>query len=70
MVFRLPKVIDGSGNFSEQCILAARRANTVLGMIKRNISFKSQDDIVRLYKAVVRSRLEFCVETCSTKKSD
>ena len=31
-------------------------------MIKRNISFKSKDVIVRLYKAVVRPRLEFCVQ--------
>ena len=55
-------VIDRSGKSSEQCILAARKANTVLGMIKRNISFKSKDVIVRLYKALVRPRLEFCVQ--------
>ena len=31
-------------------------------MIKRNIHFKSKYDIVRLYKALVRPRLEFCVQ--------
>ena len=31
-------------------------------MIKRNISFKSKDVIVRLYKALVRPRLEFCIQ--------
>ena len=41
--------INRSGKSSEQCILAARKANTVTGMIKRNISFKSKDAIVRLY---------------------
>ena len=30
-------------------------------MIKRNISFKSKDVIVRLYKALARPRLELCV---------
>ena len=55
-------VIDRSGKFSEQCILAARKANTALGMIKRNISFKTKDVIVRLYKALVRPRREFCVQ--------
>jgi ribonuclease P/MRP protein subunit RPP40 len=55
-------VIDRTGKSTEQCILAARKANTVLGMIKRNIHFKSKDVIVRLYKALVRPRLEFCVQ--------
>jgi len=55
-------VIDRTGKSSAQCILAARKANTVLGMIKRNINFKSKDVIVRLYKALVRPRLEFCVQ--------
>jgi hypothetical protein len=55
-------VIDRTGKSSGQCILAARKANIVLGMIKRNISFKSKDVIVRLYKALVRPRLEFCVQ--------
>ena len=55
-------VVDRSGKSSEQCILAARKANTVHGMIKRNISFKSKNVIVRLYKALVRPRLEFCVQ--------
>ena len=32
--------IDRSGKSSEQCILAAWTTNTVLEMIKRNISFK------------------------------
>ena len=55
-------VIDRTGNSTEQCILAARKVNTVLGMIKSNINFKSKDVIVRLYKALVRPRLEFCVQ--------
>ena len=55
-------VIDRSGKSSEQGILAARKANTVLGMIKRNISFRSKDVIVRFYKALRRLRLEFFVQ--------
>jgi len=55
-------VIDRTGKSSEQCILAAKKANVVLGMIKRNISFKSKEVIVRLYKALVRPRLEYCVQ--------
>ena len=59
-------VIDRSGKFSEQCILAARKANTVIGVIKINISFKSKDVIVRLYTALVSPRLEFCVRQAAS----
>jgi len=45
--------------------MAVKKANIVLGMIKRNISFKSKDVIIRLYKALVRPKLEFCVQAWS-----
>src|SRR5271166_2666674 len=34
-------------------------------MIKRNIHFKSKEVIVKLYKSLVRPRLEFCVQAWS-----
>ena len=55
-------IINRSGKSLEQCILAASKVNTVLGMIKRNISFKSKDVVVRLYKVLVRPMLEFYVQ--------
>ena len=55
-------IIDKTGKASEQCIMAVKKANAVLGMIKRNINFKSKDVIVRLYKALVRPKLEYCVQ--------
>ncbi len=55
-------MIDSNGKSSEQCMLAVKKANSVLGMIKRNIQFKSKDVIVRLYKSLVRPRLEYCVQ--------
>ena len=40
-------------------------------MIKRNINFKSKDVIVRLYKALVRPKLEFCVQAqCPQLRKD
>ena len=41
-------VIDRSSKSSEQCILAARKANTVLGVVKRNISFKSKKNVKQI----------------------
>ena len=51
--------------------MAAKKANAVLGMIKRNIAFKSKDVIVKLYKALVRPKLEYCIQTwCPYLKKD
>jgi ribonucleases P/MRP protein subunit RPP40 len=58
-------IMDYTGKSSEQCVLAVKKANSVLGMIKRNIKFKSKEVIVRLYKSLVRPRLEFCVQAWS-----
>ena len=63
MLLNIGVVIDRSGKSSELCILAARKATIVLGMIKRNVSFKSKDVRVRLHKALVRPRHEFCVQS-------
>ena len=46
---------------SNQCILACSKANKMLGMIKRTISYKKPEIMVRLYKSLVRPHLEYCV---------
>ena len=48
-----------------KCAKAVKKANAVLGMIKRNIHFKSKDVIVKLYKSLVRPRLEYCIQAWS-----
>ena len=58
-------IIHDSGKTSEQCASAANKANQILGMIKRNIKWKDKDVITRLYKALVRPRLEYCVQAWS-----
>ena len=50
---------------SEQCRIAASKGNQVLGMIRRNISYKDKSLIVLLYKAIVRSHLEYCIQAWS-----
>ena len=47
---------------SEQCIIAASKGNQVLGMIRRNITYKEKSLIVPLYKAIVRPHLEYCIQ--------
>ena len=48
--------------FSQQCSEAAKKANRMLGFIKRNFIFKSKDIVIPLYKSLVRPHLEYCVQ--------
>ena len=46
---------------SEQCRIAASKGHQVLGMIRRNITYKDKSLIIPLYKAIVRPHLEYCI---------
>ena len=50
---------------SEQCRIAASKGNQVLGMIRRNITYKENSLIIPLYKAIVRPHLECCIQAWS-----
>ena len=58
-------ITNKNGKYLEQCLMAAKKTNCVLGMIKRNIKCKNAAIIVRLYKSLVRPRLEYCIHTWS-----
>ena len=49
---------------SEQCRIAASKGNQVIGMIRRNITYKENSLIVPLYKAIVRPHLD-CIQAWS-----
>ena len=59
-------VINKNGRYSEQCLMAAKKANCVLGMIKSNIKCKNAAIIMGIYKSLVRPRLEYCIQAWST----
>ena len=42
--------------------MSASNGNQVLGMIRRNITYKEKSLIIPLYKAIVRPHLEYCIE--------
>jgi len=55
-------IVDKTMKFSEQVNSAVGKANAMLGMIKRNITCKSKNIVTKLYKALVRPKLEYCVQ--------
>ena len=48
---------------SEQCGIAALKGNQILGLIRITITCKEKQLIVPLYKAIVRTHLEYCIHT-------
>ncbi|GAB0185285.1 mitochondrial enolase superfamily member 1 [Grus japonensis] len=55
-------LIDEKLNMSQQCALAAQKATRVLGCIKRGVTSRSRKGILPLHSALVRPRLEYCVQ--------
>ena len=45
-----------------QCRAATRKADRVLGFIRRGINDKSKEVVLTLYRNLVRPHLEYCVQ--------
>jgi ribonuclease P/MRP protein subunit RPP40 len=58
-------IIESSGKFSQQCLTAVNKANSLVGMIRRSIQYKSKGVIVKLFKSLVRPKLEYCIQAWS-----
>jgi hypothetical protein len=50
---------------SRQCAMAAKKATSVLGLIRRNFKLLDVEEFMLLYKAYIRPHIEYCVQSWS-----
>ena len=56
-------IVSSDMKVSEQCGIAARKGNQILGLIRRNMTYRDKRLIIPLYISLVRPHLEYYIQS-------
>jgi len=55
-------IVSDDLKWDKQCVAVVKKANKLLGMIKRDFIDRSKATILALYKSLIRPHLEYCIQ--------